>query len=52
MSEEARNVELLRKAYGSWSKTRGASCRSLAGNLRRPHRLRLAGQWPGRLAPI
>lgn len=25
MSEEARNVELLRKAYAMWSKTRGAS---------------------------
>lgn len=25
MAEEARNVELLRKAYGVWSKTRGAS---------------------------
>ena len=25
MSEEARNVELLRKAYGLWSETRGGS---------------------------
>lgn len=25
MSEEARNVELLRKAYGRWSESRGAS---------------------------
>ena len=25
MSEEARNVELLRKAYGKWSETRGGS---------------------------
>lgn len=26
MSEEVRNVELLRKSYGVWSKTRGATC--------------------------
>ena len=25
MSDEARNVELLRKAYGVWSETRGGS---------------------------
>ena len=44
MSDEARNVELLRKAYDAWSKTQGTSTEQWLDICAEQHRVRFAGE--------